>query len=413
MAGSWRARRRLGTVASVAVVATAASLVLVGCGSSLVGGSSSDPNTEASSSGPAVITVTPEKSGAAIRADSPIVVSVDNGKLSVVTVTGPGGQLRGSMNPQSSAWTSDAKSLDFASTYDVRAAAVDGTGHSVELARALKTVTPSRVVGARYENSASGDTVGTGTMVRLVFDEPVKNRQQVEKALLVTSSAPIVGAWSWNADQTAVAFRPQTYWPGSDSVTVSANLKGVELSKGAYGDRAYRTSFRTGPAYVITVDSAKHRMDVSVNGKPVKKFPITTGKPGFDTPSGIMPIMAKEGTVVMDSAGIGYGKNSSEYYHVTAYSAMRLTSRGVYIHAAPWSEGSQGYDNVSHGCIGMSISNAAWLYDRVHPGDVVVVKNAGEDIDSGNGITDWNVSWPKWLAASALGAQTFGPTATG
>ncbi|MEI8080895.1 MAG: Ig-like domain-containing protein, partial [Actinomycetes bacterium] len=173
-----------------------------------------------------MITVASERNGAAIRADSPIVVSVDNGTLSSVSVTGPGGQLRGSMNPQSSTWTSDAKSLEFSSTYNVRASAVDGAGKSVELVRTLKTVTPSRVVGAHYENFQSGATVGTGMVVRLVFDEPVKNRQQVEKALLVTSSTPIVGAWSWNSDQTAVAFRPQTYWPGSDSVTVSANLKG-------------------------------------------------------------------------------------------------------------------------------------------------------------------------------------------
>ena len=34
--------------------------------------------------------------------------------------------------------------------------------------------------------------------------------------------------------------------------------------------------------------------------------------------------------------------------------AMRVTYSGEFIHAAPWSVGSQGYANVSHGCTGMS-----------------------------------------------------------
>ena len=42
---------------------------------------------------------------------------------------------------------------------------------------------------------------------------------------------------------------------------------------------------------------------------------------------------------------------------------MRLTYSGEFLHAAPWSVGSQGYANVSHGCTGMSTANAQWLYD--------------------------------------------------
>ncbi len=37
---------------------------------------------------------------------------------------------------------------------------------------------------------------------------------------------------------------------------------------------------------------------------------------------------------------------------------MRLTYSGEFIHAAPWSVGSQGSANVSHGCTGMSTANA-------------------------------------------------------
>ena len=50
---------------------------------------------------------------------------------------------------------------------------------------------------------------------------------------------------------------------------------------------------------------------------------------------------------------------------------MRVTYSGEFLHAAPWSVGSQGYANVSHGCTGMSTANAAWLYNISKRGDVV------------------------------------------
>ena len=50
---------------------------------------------------------------------------------------------------------------------------------------------------------------------------------------------------------------------------------------------------------------------------------------------------------------------------------MRVTYCGEFLHAAPWSVGSQGCANVSHGCTGMSTANAAWLYNQSKRGDVV------------------------------------------
>ena len=50
---------------------------------------------------------------------------------------------------------------------------------------------------------------------------------------------------------------------------------------------------------------------------------------------------------------------------------MRVTYSGEFIHAAPWSVGSQGNANVSHGCTGMSTANADWLYHMTMRGDVV------------------------------------------
>ena len=73
---------------------------------------------------------------------------------------------------------------------------------------------------------------------------------------------------------------------------------------------------------------------------------------------------------------------------------MRLNYTGEFVHAAPWSTGSQGSDNVSHGCVGLSTENAQWWWNENNIGDVVIVKNtAREQGNDGNGITVWNESW--------------------
>ena len=53
--------------------------------------------------------------------------------------------------------------------------------------------------------------------------------------------------------------------------------------------------------------------------------------------------------------------------------AVRITWGGVYVHSAPWSLGSQGYANVSHGCINLSPNNALWYFNQVGIGDPVVI----------------------------------------
>jgi lipoprotein-anchoring transpeptidase ErfK/SrfK len=54
--------------------------------------------------------------------------------------------------------------------------------------------------------------------------------------------------------------------------------------------------------------------------------------------------------------------------------AVRVTWGGVYVHSAPWSVNSRGVDNVSHGSINVSPSNAAWSFDTVGVGDRIIVQ---------------------------------------
>lgn len=354
---------------------------------------------------------TPEQGTTATPVHSPIVVRVEEGTLTDVAVTGPKGAVLGTMNPAKTEWTSNSSTLNFGTRYAVKAKAVDVAGAPTEKSVELTTVKPKKTVDGQFNYFMNNDTVGVGMPVRIEFSQPVKNKAAVEKNLKISSSKPTAGAWSWSWDSQSVTFRPQSFWPANTKVKVAAALKGVQFAPGVYGERDMKAGFKTGQSIVSTVDARTLMMTVRRNGKVIRSIPVTTGKPGFETRSGIKPIMAKEGTVVMDAASGGTPQGSADYYRLTVNYSMRLTPSGEFVHAAPWSVGSQGQSSVSHGCIGMSTGNAIWLYNMSRVGDVVIVKNTGRQQDLGNGITDWNIKWSKWLQRSKTGTITVGPGA--
>ena len=247
-----------------------------------------------------------------------------------------------------------------------------------------------------------GATVGVGMPISVTFDREIKNRAEVEQALTVYTPTPIEGAWSWSSP-SQVQFRPKEYWPANIDVTVDLDLKGVEAAKRVYGARNTSTTFSIGPRMITQVDAQSHTATVFRDGERVRAMPITTGKAGFETRSGVKVIVSKERTRLMDAATGGTDPSDPEYYSLEVEYAMRVTYSGEFLHAAPWSVGSQGSANVSHGCVGMSTANAQWLYDLSNVGDVVEVTGTSSPQNLGNGITVWNEGWKEWLADSTSG----------
>jgi lipoprotein-anchoring transpeptidase ErfK/SrfK len=98
------------------------------------------------------------------------------------------------------------------------------------------------------------------------------------------------------------------------------------------------------------------------------------GKPKHPTPVGSFTALEKDKSVVMDSRTIGIPLSDPEGYRLTVADAVRVTWGGVFVHSAPWSVGSQGNANVSHGCINLSPDNAAWYFNTVNIGDPIIVE---------------------------------------
>ena len=350
------------------------------------------------------ISLTPAPTGKPVGPATPLVVTVKSGRLTAVVVSGPHGTVPGTLSSDGLVWTATGGILDYASKYSVAATAVDRSGLPTALKETLRTVAPSTFLGFSMTPTTE-QVVGVGMPIRLALDHLVRTdaeKKTVERRLAVTvDGEQVLGGWRWQNDGLLV-YRPQVFWKGNATVAVTASFKGVRFGSSLWGEKDVTSSFRTGPAMVSYVDMVTDQLRVTQDGTTIRTIPITTGKVGFETRSGIKVIMSKERTRIMDAATGGTLSTDPEYYRLEVEYAMRLTNSGEFLHAAPWSVAHQGHSNVSHGCTGMSTSNAAWLYSRSRPGDVVIYTGNDRTMESGNGLGLWNISWTRWQKYSAL-----------
>lgn len=206
---------------------------------------------------------------------------------------------------------------------------------------------------------AQGAVVGVAHPVVVTFLAPVRNRTAAERTIVVTSSSNTPGHFEWVSDRE-VHWVPEDYWPAHTTVDVEA--------------RGLSTGFETGDALVAVASISGHSFTVSRNGEVLREMPASLGKPSRPTPIGSFTALSKERTVKFDSRTIGIPLDDPEGYLIDGQYGVRVTWSGVYVHSAPWSVDSQGYANVSHGCINLSPDNAAWYFDQVSLGDPIIVE---------------------------------------
>jgi lipoprotein-anchoring transpeptidase ErfK/SrfK len=204
-----------------------------------------------------------------------------------------------------------------------------------------------------------GQKVGVAMPVTVTFAESIANRAAAERTITFTSPATPAGSFTWLNDRV-VQWNPKGFWPAHSSITVTAG--------GA------KTTFEAGAATVGVADIGAHTFTVSIDGQVVRQMPASMGKPKHPTPTGSFSALEKQKSVIMDSRTIGIPLSDPEGYRLTVADAVRVTWGGVYVHSAPWSVASQGYANVSHGCINLSPDNAAWYYNTVNIGDPIIVQ---------------------------------------
>ena len=226
-------------------------------------------------------------------------------------------------------------------------------------------------------NPTNGSIVGAAKPIYINFQRPIANRQMAQDAVHITSNPPVPGRFYWVTD-TQLRWRPQDFWPAGTVVNIDA--------------AGTKSTFTVPEQLVATIDNDTKEMQVVRNGELEKTFPVSLGKPGYDTKNGTYYVLEKFADMVMDSSTYGVPVTAEEGYKIKVQDAVRIDNSGIFVHSAPWSVGAQGNSNVSHGCINLSPANAQWFFDNFGSGDAVVIKNTnGGWYTQPDGASDWQM----------------------
>jgi lipoprotein-anchoring transpeptidase ErfK/SrfK len=224
---------------------------------------------------------------------------------------------------------------------------------------------------------ARGETVGIAHPVVVTFRTPVTDRRAAERAIDIKSTPAMTGRFEW-LDDDVVQWVPDRFWPAHSKVTVSVGSMSADFSTGAAVVGVANISEHTFTVSIDGVDAGPPSALPTPHHRPhwgePGVFPASMGRPEYPTPVGTYTVLGKERSVTMDSSSVGIPVDAPDGYLLTVDWAVRITSRGLFVHSAPWAVNSLGYDNVSHGCVSLSPEDAEWYYNTVDVGDPVIVQ---------------------------------------
>jgi lipoprotein-anchoring transpeptidase ErfK/SrfK len=340
------------------------------------------------------LSITPASGGTDAAPNRGITVRAVGGKISRVNVQTGGDPVTGNLNAARTVWRS-RWALDVAQQYTVIATANDPSGARVTRRSSFRTLKPKQTFSTKIIEGYN-QTYGVGMPIILYFNRPIEDKAAVERALQVKASQPVVGSWYWdtrcNLAAECLYFRPRTYWPPHTRVSFTGHLDGVEAAPGVYGHHTLTQSFTIGSSLTVVASTADHQMNVYRDGKLFAHWPISTGRPGDDTPDGTYLTIEKANPVDMKGPG----------YNIEVPWSVRFTWSGDYLHDAYWSVGEQGFTNVSHGCVNMSPADAETFYKMAVPGDPVKITGSPRAGTWDDGWTMWFLPWKKWLRGTSL-----------
>lgn len=335
-----------------------------------------------------------------VSVESPVTVSAEDGVLGAVTMVNAddGTPVAGQLSPDGLTWRT-AEPLGYNESYTLNAQSL-GLGGATSQQMTFETHSPENLTMA-YVLPNEGEVVGIGQPVAVQFDENIPNRLAAQKAIKVTTNPPVEGAFYW-LNNREVRWRPAQYWKPGTTVNVQVNTYGVDLGDGLFGQENVSTQFTIGDEVIATADDNTKIVTVRRNGEVVKTMPTSMGKNSTPTNNGVYLVGNRFTHIVMDSSTYGVPVNSPNGYRTDVDWATQISYSGIFVHSAPWSVGSQGYSNTSHGCLNVSPSNAVWFYDNTKRGDIVeVINTVGSTLPGTDGLGDWNIPWEQWKAGNA------------
>lgn len=336
------------------------------------------------------LAIAPPDGSTNVEPDTGVTVNVAGGTIVDVAVRTDGDPVTGDTDPIGTVWRS-RWALDVDTAYTVQATAVDADGKRVTATSSFRTLAPKETFRTTIFEGLN-KTYGVGMPIILSFSRPIENKRAVERSFEVWASRPVVGAWYWDGNQT-LYFRPRSYWPAHTMVRFAGHLNGVQGAPGVYGAHTLTQSFLIGRSLIAVASTTAHRVLVYLDRRRFGDWPISSGRPGDDTPNGTYLSIEKTNPEEMKGPG----------YDIMVPWSVRFTWSGDFLHDAFWSVNDQGFANVSHGCVNLSPAHAKTYYRMSVPGDPVTITGSPRAGTWGNGWTVWFLTWRQLLEGSALG----------
>lgn len=325
--------------------------------------------------------------------------SINQGYLTDITLTDNQNNIIDHQSSIRSTSWEYTKKLNSDTQYHLLINGIDNKKNKLINSLSFKTVninTSRNPIKIQSITPSQNETVGIGMPITITFNQqiPKSSRKNITDNLQINN---VDGNWAWINNKTAV-YRTKNYWTANTNVSLAINIYGQKINNSYVTTQNKNVDFKIGDSIVINVNGSTNIATVLQNNQTIKSIPITTGKDNFKTHEGIFATYGKSQLIHMDSNTVGIPSNSTESYSKDVYWDIQLTTSGTYMHAAPWSNGHFGRDDVSHGCVGMSTENAQWLYNLVHTyGDIVnITHTGGNKVTLDNGYGYWNLSWAQW-----------------
>jgi lipoprotein-anchoring transpeptidase ErfK/SrfK len=346
----------------------------------------------------------PESGATQVPPDAVVSVTASVGTIrSVVATDAADRPLSGALAHSKTAWRSSETLLP-GSIYKLQAEIETPDGVTVSKTSTFKVLVPTAEVTATVYPTTDM-TVGVGQPIVVTFDQPIyteASQRSIASHFTVAESQPVPGGWYWFSPYE-LHFRPESFWPAGERITVSGNLNGWNAGSGEWGAGLVSDTFSIGPAQISYANLQTDEMTVTLNGKTIAVYPISGGRPEYPTMDGNHLVLDKESVVHMVSSTVGIPVNSPNGYDEYVYNDVHISDSGEYVHAAPWSVSAQGVTNVSHGCVNLSNANSLAFFNFANIGDVVEVTGSPRPPVSGDhGVMDWSTPWSQWMAGQVV-----------
>ncbi len=235
------------------------------------------------------------------------------------------------------------------------ATAKNGTGMAHPYTQKITTTDPLKI----YFTPGDGESgVSLSSHPTLQFSEDIQNPDIADQILSIDPQT--LGGWDWVAPDK-IEFKPLNDWTQGQSVTIKlkGGTEGFRGVSGSYVREDVQSTFTAKPEKLIEVNVSEQKVYLYDNDQLVKTMICSSGSQATPSLTGRYAVYAKADKV--DMRGPGYFAPNVPWV---------LMFNGDYtIHGNYWA--TRFGVPTSHGCVGLPIDDAHYLYDWTPIGTIV------------------------------------------